>query len=89
MSAIQITAIVVVIGIIILAAFKIFTAPMKLLFKLLVNTLLGFISLIIINFLGSFTGLSLGINWVNAAVVGVFGVPGVGLLLLLQWLMMT
>jgi len=52
------------------------------------NIALGFISLIIINILGSFIGISIGINWLNALVVGIFGVPGAALLLILQWLLL-
>ena len=32
------------------------------------------------------TGVTLGVNLVNALVVGVLGVPGFGLLLMLQWM---
>lgn len=81
--------IVVIIAAAVIAVFKIFSLPMRLLFKLLINTVLGFIFLIVLNYLGSFVGVTIGINWLNAAIVGVFGVSGVGMLLLLQWLMLT
>ena len=32
------------------------------------------------------TGISLGVNLLNALVIGILGVPGLGLLLLVQWL---
>lgn len=31
--------------------------------------------------------LSVGVNWVNALVLGLLGIPGFGLLQLLQWLL--
>lgn len=34
-------------------------------------------------------GLSLGVNPINALVLGVLGVPGLGLLLLVQWVLLT
>ena len=70
-----------------LAVLRLFAAPLKLAGKLLVNTLLGFAVLIIVNFLGSFIGISLGVNWINAVVIGLLGLPGVALLLVLQWLL--
>ena len=43
--------------------------------------------LFLLNFVGGIVGLSLGINWFNALVVGIFGAPGVVLLLLLKYLL--
>ena len=34
-------------------------------------------------------GLSLGVNFINALVLGVLGIPGLGLLLLVQWTLLT
>lgn len=34
-------------------------------------------------------GLTLGANWLNALVLGVLGLPGVGLLFLLQWVLQS
>ena len=66
---------------------KLFKAPLRLLFKLLINTIGGFITLAIINWLGSYIGITIGVNWVNALIVGIFGLPGIGLLLILKWLL--
>lgn len=68
-----------------LLVIKIFATPLKWAMKLLLNTLIGFVALFILNFLGDFVGISLGINWLNALVTGVLGVPGVVLLLLLKY----
>jgi inhibitor of the pro-sigma K processing machinery len=72
-----------------LLVLKIFTAPIKILFKLILNTILGFFALILINVFGAMIGVTIGVNLVNALVIGCLGVPGVGLLLLLRWLMIT
>lgn len=36
---------------------------------------------------GRLFGLALGVNWLNALVLGMLGLPGVGLLLLLRWVL--
>lgn len=64
---------------------RIFTLPVRWIFKLLLNTLTGFLGLLAVNWLGSYIGVSVGINIVNALIVGTFGLPGLVLLLLLRW----
>jgi len=66
---------------------KVLSAPLRIAVKALINTLLGFGALLVVNATGSITGLTLGFNLFNAAVVGVFGVPGLGLLFLMQWVL--
>ncbi len=66
---------------------RLLSAPLRLAVKLLINALVGFAVLFLLNFAGGFVGLSLGINWLNAIVVGIFGAPGVVLLLLLKYLL--
>lgn len=81
------------IGIILVAVLAVFlivkllTAPIRFAGKMLINALVGFVVLFFLNFAGSLVGLSLGINWFNALVVGIFGAPGVVLLLLLKYLL--
>lgn len=65
--------------------FKLLKMPIKLAFKVLIHAALGFVFLGIFNFVGAWVDLSLGVNWVNAAVTGVLGVPGVVLLLLIKY----
>lgn len=83
-SGILVIAAVVVVGILLL---KILAAPMKLVFKLLINAGLGFVILFVVNFFGDLVGISLGMNWINALIVGFLGVPGVILLLIIQLLL--
>jgi len=66
---------------------KLLTAPIRFAAKMLINALVGFVVLFLLNFVGGLVGLSLGINWFNALVVGIFGAPGVVLLLLLKYLL--
>ena len=64
---------------------RLFAAPFKIAGRVLFNTLLGFALLLGVNAAAPFTGLSLGVNLFTALTVGILGVPGLGLLLLLQW----
>lgn len=86
MAGLQTTAIIVIIAILVLAVFILLRKPIKIVFKLLLNTIVGFIALFVINFLGSFIGVSVAVNWINAVLVGVLGIPGVALILLIKWI---
>ena len=68
-------------------ALRVFSTPLQLILKVGLNTLLGLLALALLNATSAFTGLSLGVNLFNALVVGVLGVPGLGLLLLAQWVL--
>ena len=80
----------VAVGILILfvagAVLRLFKTPLKLAVQVLFNTLLGFAALALLNLTQALTGISLGVNLLNALVIGILGVPGLGLLLLVQWL---
>ncbi len=65
---------------------RVFISPIKILLKLGFNTLLGFAGLIAADIFGAYIGLSPGVNLCNAIVVGIFGIPGLALLILLKWL---
>ncbi|OPJ64663.1 pro-sigmaK processing inhibitor BofA family protein [Clostridium oryzae] len=64
--------------------FKIFTWPLKIAAKILVNGFIGLVLLILSNFLGSFFGISIGINLVTILIAGFCGIPGVVLLLFVK-----
>lgn len=58
--------------------------PMRLFFRLLINTLAGGLLLLLFNSIGVYWGLQIGLNVVTALIVGLMGLPGVILLLILQ-----
>ena len=66
--------------------FRLLRLPVTWMFKLLLHALCGFVALFVLNFLGSYIGLYIDMNWINAAVTGVLGVPGVLILLLIEFL---
>ena len=70
----------------VITVLRVFSTPLRLVLKVMANTLLGFGALLLLNLTTPLTGLSLGVNVLNALVIGVLGVPGLGLLLLTQWL---
>lgn len=74
-------------GFFLIALLRVFSAPLRLALKLLVNTLLGFLALWIVTVTSPFTGIALGLNLLNALVIGILGLPGFVLLLLVQWVL--
>ena len=74
-------------GFLLVALIRVFSVPLKVTLKLLVNTLLGFGVLWLINRTAALTGVSLGLNLWNALTIGILGLPGVVLLLLVQWVL--
>ena len=63
---------------------RIFAKPIRLILKLLLNSVLGLISLFIFNYLGSFIGVELNVGWISALVCGTLGIPGMILLILIE-----
>lgn len=63
-----------------------FRRPLGALMRLLVRTALGVGALALFVPVGKLLGIQLGVNLVNALVLGALGVPGFGLLMMLNWL---
>lgn len=74
-------AIPILLGILLL---KILFTPMKWAMKLAMHALCGFVCLWLLNSISGFTGLELPINAVTTLISGVFGVPGIALIALLE-----
>ena len=66
---------------------QIIRLPLKWLLKALLHAAIGFVALFIFNFLGSWIGVELELNIFNALVTGVFGVPGVLILLVVKYIL--
>ena len=83
-------SVIIIIAAIVLAVIivlRLLAKPIRFIFKMLINTVLGFILLWLINFFGSGIGISLDLSLLNALVVGVLGIPGVLLLLAIRYLL--
>ena len=87
MDVSQILLIALAALILVLLSAKLLSAPLRVALRAGLNTILGLMALLVVNATGSITGLTLGFNLFNAAVVGILGVPGLGLLFLLQWVL--
>jgi inhibitor of the pro-sigma K processing machinery len=60
--------------------------PMKIIVKLLYNTIIGGIILLFINLIGGVFNYHIALNLFSALVVGFLGIPGVILLVILKFL---
>ena len=65
---------------------KLLLSQVKLIWKLAVNSLSGFICLWLLNLASGLTGIVFEINFITALVVGFLGIPGILLLLVFQFL---
>lgn len=78
----------VIVGVLLLVLLgKLFRTSIKWALKLLFNAVIGFAALLLLNYVGAPLGLSLNLNWFNAIITGILGVPGVILLLLIKYLL--
>lgn len=72
---------------VLLAVLRLLKSPLKTALRVLGNSLLGFGALWLLDLSAAVTGLRLGLSLFNALVIGVLGLPGLGLLLLVQWVL--
>ena len=74
-------------GFFLIALIRVCSRPLRLVLRLLLNTLLGFLALGAVNLTAGITGFTLGLNLLNALVIAILGLPGLVLLLLVQWVL--
>lgn len=74
-------------GLILCAALLLLRRPVARLLRLALRSSVGLAVLALFSQVSQLTGVSLGVNWVNALVLGALGAPGFGLLLMLQWML--
>ena len=65
---------------------KLLLSQVKLIWKIAVNSLSGFICLWLLNLASGLTGIVFEINFITTLVVGFLGIPGILLLLVFQFL---
>ena len=65
---------------------KMLMIPLRSIFNLIVNAVIGGGVLLVINFIGSFWDFGVGVNPITALVVGLLGVPGAILVVALRLL---
>ena len=87
MSVVEKVSLGLVLLFLVVACVRLFSAPLKVALRVLINSVLGFGALWLLNLTGGVTGIALGLNMFNSLTVGILGVPGLFLLLLLQWVL--
>ena len=64
--------------------FKLLFSQVKLIWKIIINSLSGFICLWLLNLASGITGIVFEINFITTLIVGFLGIPGIILLLIGQ-----
>ena len=54
----------------------IFLKPLKIMGKIVLNSLLGALILIIFNYFGQYSGIYIGVNEITSLIIGILGIPG-------------
>ncbi len=67
---------------------QVFMKPIKLLWKLLFNSAVGLILLLVVNYIAGYFSFSLPINVITVLIAGFLGLPGIILLICFQLLIM-
>ncbi len=65
---------------------KILAWPLKKIVKVLINIAIGGLLLLLVNYIGSYFNFSIAINWISALTVGILGIPGLIILIILQFI---
>ena len=63
---------------------RIIVLPIRWFWKLTINSVCGFLCLWLLNSVATFTNLYFPVNWVTVVVAGFLGLPGIGVLALVQ-----
>lgn len=74
-------------GLVLCAALLLLRRPVARLLRLALRSSVGLAVLALFSQVSQLIGVSLGVNLINALVLGVLGAPGFGLLLMLQWVL--
>jgi inhibitor of the pro-sigma K processing machinery len=56
---------------------RMLAVPLKMIFKLVINAVIGYMMLFVANLVGGFFDFSIPIDLLTCLIAGVFGVPGV------------
>lgn len=64
--------------------FRLLSFSIKAVGKLIINSISGLLLLFVFNLIGGIFGITLNLTFLNALVAGIFGIPGIIVLLLLK-----
>lgn len=74
-------------GLMVIVALAALRRPLEWLLGVFLRTGVGLAALYALSGVGGLLGIRLGVNLVNALVLGLLGVPGFGLLLMMNWVL--
>ena len=66
---------------------RLMVLPIRWFWKLFLNSACGFLCLWLLNSVSAFTGLTFPINSATALIAGFLGLPGIGLLAIVQYML--
>ena len=66
---------------------KIFVVPIKIIWKLIINSVLGGLAIFIINLIGSYFNFHIGLNLITSIFVGILGIPGAIVIVIIKLLL--
>ena len=66
---------------------RIFIIPIKTILKLIINSILGGLTIFIINLIGSFFNFHIGLNIITSIFVGILGIPGAVVIVIIKLLL--
>lgn len=66
---------------------KVFIVPLKIIIKLIINSILGGLLIFVINLIGTAFNFHIGLNMITAVIVGILGLPGAVLLGILSFIL--
>ena len=72
--------------IVLMALGTFFKIPILRIIKLIINSILGGVLILIINLVGANWGIHIGLNIITSIFIGICGIPGVILLLIIKFL---
>jgi len=67
---------------------KIFVVPIKIIWKLVINSLLGGGIIFVINLIGSYFNFHIGLNFITSIFVGILGIPGAIVIVIIKLLIL-
>ena len=87
MGDLTVPIMVVAAALLLLLFIRIIRLPLKWMLKAALHAAVGFVALFVLNFIGSWVDIELEVNLINCLITGIFGVPGVLILLVIKYIL--
>lgn len=66
---------------------KIFIVPIKIILKLVINSILGGLIIFLINLVGGYFNFHIGLNLITSIFIGILGIPGAIVIVVIKLLL--